>query len=79
MRLLTEPNIKSWRKPPKIRNVEPDQLPEFHREDRISKFEDIGAKHCPSGCQVPTTENSITFYKAEFDEKNFPAVSNNQH
>ena len=74
-RLLNEPNIKSWRKSPKIRNVEPDQLPEFHREDRFSTFEDIGVKHCLSGFQVRKTENSITFYKTEFDEKNFPAVS----
>ena len=74
-RLLNEPNIESWRKPSKIRNVEPDQLPEFHREDRISTFEDIGAKHCLSGFQVRKTENSIIFYKTEIDEKNFPTVS----
>ena len=74
-RLLTEPNIESWRKPPKIRNVSPDQLSDFLSNDRIASFTDIGLKHCPLGFEISISEDSITFYKTTFDDRNLPTIS----
>ena len=64
-RALTQPTIDSWRKPPKIRNVFPDQLPNFQREDEIPKFEYL-EKYSLPGLQVYQSDTTITFYKTYF-------------
>ena len=76
---MTQPNVDSWRKPPKIRNVEPDQFPNFQREDNIPTFEDIEEKHCPPGFQICKSESAISFYKTTFDANNFPVISQTIH
>ena len=63
------------RNPPKIRNVQPDQLQEFLKSDVIHDFNDIDvAKHCPTGFQYKN--NSILFYRKVFDnETEFPVIT----
>ena len=58
-RQLNEPNIELWGKPLKIRNLEPDQLPDFKLEDCISPNAEIEGKHCPPACQIRKTEYSV--------------------
>lgn len=74
-RPLVQPENGSWRKPPKVRNVEPDQFPEFQLQDALPKFSDIGENHCPLGFQVHKSESAVTFYKTVFNENNFPIIS----
>ena len=63
--------------PPKIRNVQPDQLQEFLKSDVIHDFNDIDvAKHCPAGFQYKKNENFILFHGTVFDnETEFPVIS----
>ena len=62
-RQLNEPNIELWGKPLQIRNLEPDQLPDFKLEKCISSNAEIEGKHYPPAFQIRKTENSVTFYK----------------
>ena len=62
-RQFNEPNIELWGKPLKIRNLEPDQLPDFKLEDCISSNTEIEGKHCPPAFQIRKTEDSVTFNK----------------
>ena len=59
-RPLTQPNIDSWRKPPKIRNIEADQFLDFQREDQILNLDDLKEKHCPPGFQISISEDTVT-------------------
>ena len=44
------PPVTDFRKPPKIRNVLPDEKPEFDDQDLIRCFNNIDiVKHCPTG------------------------------
>lgn len=74
-RPLTQPNIDSWRKPPKIRNIEADQFLDFQREDQILNLDDLKEKHCPPGFQISISEDTVTFYKTTFDINKFPVIS----
>ena len=71
------PNIPTEiRKPPKIHNIEHDQLNDFNKSNLINELKDIdGVKHCPDGFQFKRNENSIIFYRTVFDEKtDFPFI-----
>ena len=74
-RPLTQPNIDSWRKPPKIRNIEADQFPEFQREEQIFNLDDIKEKHCPPGFQISISQDKVPVYKSTFDINKFPVIS----
>ena len=70
-------SIEKLRKPPKIRNVYPDQLPQFKDADIISSFEKIDPiLHCPPEYEYKKNESSILFYRTIFDAKTgFPSIS----
>ena len=69
------PNLNPIRKNPRIRNILPDQAPDFFQSDTIRSFKDIDAKHCPPGYQIKMNENNIVFYRLVFDpETDFPSI-----
>ena len=69
-------NVTDFRKPPKIRNVLPDQMNDFTASDTITDLKDIDTvKHCPPGFQCKRDEDHVLFYKLIFDkETDFPVV-----
>ena len=69
-------NVTEFRKPPKIRNVLPDQMNDFTASDTISDLKDIDTvKHCLPGFQCKRDEDHVLFYKLIFDkETDFPVV-----
>ena len=70
------PEIKYLRKPPKIRNILPDQKPEFDAIDLIKSFDKIDPiKHCPEGYKGKRNTSSVLFYRTDFDETGFPSIS----
>ena len=78
-RPLTQPIVTEWRKPPKIRNIEPDQYPDFQRDDLIHNIGDLKEQNCPHGFQININEDSVCFYKINFDNKNYPIMSQTIH
>ena len=71
----TLPTLTPVRKPPKIRNILPDQAPEFFRSDLIRSLKEINDEHCPPGFQVKIGENNVIFYRLVFDpETDFPSI-----
>ena len=71
------PNVPALRKPSKLRNVQPDQMPEFHTNDLIHRIADLDpVKHCPPGYEFKKCTNSVLFYGTVFDkDTEFPTVS----
>ena len=71
------PPVTELRKPPKIRNVLPDEKPEFDDQDLIRCFNNIDiVKHFPTGYQGKKNESSLLFYRTDFNEKSgFPSIS----
>ena len=71
------PEIKELRKPPKIRNILPDQMKDFYSEGKINAYEDIDhIKHSPQGYEAKKNDPSILFYRTDFNEKaGFPTIS----
>ena len=43
------PNVTPIRKPPMKRNIEPDQLDAFLKEDSCKKIDDFTENHSPGG------------------------------
>ena len=71
---LTE--MSTPRKPPKIRYIEPDQLPDFLEKNKIESFAKIDQlKHCPPGYSSVRNETSIIFHVMAADDPGFPFVS----
>ena len=72
----TLPTVSTPRKPPKIRNIEQDQLKSFVEKDRIEKLSDIDPiAHCPAGFCGSKRDTSLVFYMMDSDESGFPYVS----
>ena len=75
-RPLCLPAIEGWRKPPKVRNIEPDQLPDFNDADLIRSITDLDAvKHCPPGYKGMESDSGKVFFKTEQDGTGFPSIS----
>ena len=59
MRPDTFPEIIELRKPPEIRNILPDKVPEIENTDFITCFEDLDPKkNCPSRIEMKSNLNS---------------------
>ena len=72
----TLPEMLTPGKPLKIRNIEPDQRPDFTEKDRIESFAKIDhLKHCPPGYSSERNETSIIFHVMAADDQGFPFVS----
>lgn len=71
------PEIHELRKPPKIRNILPDQMEEFSDMDKISSLDDIDpVKSCPQGYEAKKNDSSVVFYRTVFDATTgFPSIS----
>ena len=71
------PEVHEIRKPPKIRNILPDQIKDFYSQDKIRAYEDIDpVRHCPQGYEAKKHESSILFYRTVFEETTgFPSIS----
>jgi len=71
------PAICEIRKPPKIRNIQEDQISDFNESDTIKNFKCIDSfKHRPRGYEAKVNSSSLLFYRTVFDEKTgFPSVS----
>ena len=68
--------LSAPRKPQKIRNIDPDQLPDFLEMDKIKSVFNIDIqKHCPSGYCASKRDSSIVFYMMDTDGSGFPFVS----
>ena len=66
------PDIKEFRKPPKIHNILPDQMKDFYSEDKINAYEDIDhIKHCPQGYEAKKNDSSIFFLQNWFWRENW--------
>ena len=64
------PPVTGLRKPPKIRNILPDQKKDFDNQDLIRSLNEIDVvKHCPAGYQGKKNESTVLFYRTDFDEK----------
>ena len=73
-RPLTQPEIDSRRKPPKIRNIDADQFQDFQPEDKILNLGHLKEKHCPHGFQISISQDTVNFYKTTFDINNIPVI-----
>ena len=67
------------RKPPKVRNIQPDELQQFTAADVIKDFTDIDPtaliNSFLSGFQFKKNDNSIVFYRISFDDDTqFPVI-----
>ena len=72
----TLPELSTPRKPPKIRNIEPDQHKNFVEKDKIQNLSNINPlKHCPAGYCGSKRDSSIVFYMMDTDDSGFPYVS----
>ena len=71
------PIMTELRKPPKIRNIIPDQMDEFIQFDFIKTLPDIDLiKDCSQGIQVKRNASSVLFYRVDFNkETGFPSIS----
>ena len=71
------PIMTEIRKPPKIRNIYPDQLKSFTNSDVIKSLSDIDPiRDCPPGFQGKRNYSSVLFYRTDFDGKTgFPSIS----
>ena len=63
------------RKRPKIRVYQDDELQRFRDQDIISGFDDLDANRCPPGYEFKKMDDSVIYYKLEFDAvSSFPKV-----
>ena len=69
-------SIATQRKPPKVRNVQPDELEDFSIADSIRKLDYIDwFTHCLNGYECKRTKESMVFYRVIFNEEtSFPSV-----
>ena len=76
-RLSSLPVMSEIRRPPKIRNIEEDQISDFNERDVIKNFKSIDpVKHRPKGYEAKMNSSSLLFYRTVFDEEtDFPSVS----
>ena len=69
------PTLTGFRKSPKPRIYQPDQLDNFVEKDKIHNIEDITEKHCPSGYTWHKTKDFILLYVLLFDDcSGFPTI-----
>ena len=62
----TLPNVTPIRKPPMKRNIEPDQLDAFLKEDSCKRIDDFTEDHSPDGFCFRKDENSVIYYRLVF-------------
>jgi hypothetical protein len=73
------PTPSEPRKPPKVRNIQPDELQQFIAADVIKDFSDIDPidliNNVLPGFQFKKNDESIVFYKLNFDvDTHFPVI-----
>ena len=69
------PTPKVFRKAPKIRLYQEDQLETFLHSDLIDDFSLLNEQHSPEGFQCRKSKNHIVFYNLVFDEETqFPKI-----
>ena len=69
------PTQTDFRKPPKQRRIEKDELQGFLSTDTITNFTQLTAKPCPSGFEFKKHEDYILIYRIGFDiETHFPSI-----
>ena len=69
------PTLTGFRKSPKPRIYQPDQVNSFVEKDKIHNIEDITEKHCPFGCTWHKTKYFILLYVLLFDDcSGFPTI-----
>ena len=68
--------MSEMRGPPKIRNIEEDQISDFNERDVIKNFKSIDpVKHRPKGYEAKVNSSSLLFYRTVFNEEtDFPSV-----
>ena len=68
-------NRTDFRKPPKQRRIEKDELQDFLSTDTITDVTQLTAKCCPSGFEFKKHEDYILIYRIVFDiETHFPSI-----
>ena len=71
----TAATSESYRKPPKTRNFQEDELQNFESRDKISTFDDITEKNCPPGFEFNETDDFKKNFNLEFNsEDGFPRI-----
>ena len=69
------PTPISYRKPPKKRVFQEDQLPRYAEIDPVIHNLDQLEKHCPSGFTARRTDHALMFYRISYDKKTeFPKL-----
>ena len=69
------PTLTGFKKSPKPRIHQPDQVDSFVEKDKIHNIVDIKEKHCASGYTWHKTKNFILLYVLLFDDcSGFPTI-----
>ena len=63
-----KPTVEKPRKPPVVRNIKEDEMPQFRRDDRINVFSDISETLCPPGYTLDLKEHVAIFYRLEIKD-----------
>ena len=69
------PTQTDFRKTPKQRRIEKDELQDFLSTDTMTDFTQLTVKYCPSDFEFKKHEDYILIYRIVFDiETHFPSI-----
>ena len=69
------PTTQTFRKPPRKRIFQEDQLDSFRIHDKINSLDDLNQSHSPPGFEFRQFEGCVIFYTLKFDNvSKFPTI-----